>query len=108
MLQDVIRDQGLVDTRILVGLEMHKGFLRDALVRCLLYAKHTCQQSSYVLASLASARTFAGRHWRLRGGDGLGQKSFGLRRLHREQIERSNSARDQSDHAPTSATIESI
>lgn len=38
MFEDIIRDQGLVDTRILVGLEMDKRLFRHALVRCLFYS----------------------------------------------------------------------
>ena len=32
VLQDVIRNKGFIDTRIFVGFQMNKGFLRNALV----------------------------------------------------------------------------
>jgi len=40
VLEDVVRDEGFVDTRVFVGLEVDEGFLGNALVRCLFCATH--------------------------------------------------------------------
>ncbi len=31
--EDIIRDQGLVDTRVFIGLQMYQSIFRDTLVR---------------------------------------------------------------------------
>lgn len=86
MFEDIVRDEGLVDTRILVGLEMYKRLFGHALMRRLLYNSPLAHIQYYIL--VGSTRTLARRHRRCRRCDRLRQTR--KRFLDREEIERPN------------------
>lgn len=70
MLEDVARDEGLVDARVFVGLEMLQGVVGNALMLRSFCVSHT---SAYIRCSAHRLffRTFARRH-----GGGLGDRRW--------------------------------
>jgi hypothetical protein len=78
--QDIIRYQGLVDTRIFIGFQMNQGLFGHALVRSLLYKPTE-------LIEFPSIRgTFTWRHWSFRCCNRRRQQSTLRLRVHRKQI----------------------
>ncbi len=77
VLEDIIRNQGFVDARIFVGLQMNEGLLRHALMRGFLYQDNN--SSADVLQNLTEEYVLLlGAMWALGVVTGCGSTAWSV------------------------------